>query len=250
MKRVLVRADDLGYCEGVNYGIAKTVREGIIRSVGVMTNMPATQHGLNLLKDVEVCYGLHTNICVGKPLVAPSLIPSIVGEDGQFKLSRAYREAERDFVVLEEVILEIEAQYERFVDLVGYKPRYFEGHAVRSDNFFRGLEIVANRHGCDFLGNPPDHRPRFRNTTLHAVVDCFLPDYEPFETLKRISMADYEDGGVGMVVYHPGYLDAYLLKTSSLLNPRTLEVEVACAPETRAWLVQNEVEVITYNDIP
>ena len=28
MKRILVRADDLGYCEGVNYGIAKAVKEG------------------------------------------------------------------------------------------------------------------------------------------------------------------------------------------------------------------------------
>ena len=39
MKKLLVRADDLGYSESVNYGIARAVKSGIVRSVGVMTNM-------------------------------------------------------------------------------------------------------------------------------------------------------------------------------------------------------------------
>ena len=84
MKKILVRADDLGYSVAVNYGIAKSVKDGIIKSVGIMTNMPSIQHGLNLLKDVDVCYGLHTNICVGKPITDPKLIPSITNENGEF----------------------------------------------------------------------------------------------------------------------------------------------------------------------
>ena len=85
MKKILIRADDLGYSEGVNYGIAKSVKEGIIKSVGVMSNMPTVAHGLKLLEGVDVCLGQHTNICVGKPLVDPSLIPSITNEHGEFK---------------------------------------------------------------------------------------------------------------------------------------------------------------------
>ena len=50
MKKLLIRADDLGWTEAINYGIEKTVRHGIIRSVGVMPNMKAAEHGLNLLK--------------------------------------------------------------------------------------------------------------------------------------------------------------------------------------------------------
>ena len=49
MTKVIVRADDLGYSEAVNLGIEKTVKDGIINNVGVMVNMPATQHGLDLL---------------------------------------------------------------------------------------------------------------------------------------------------------------------------------------------------------
>ena len=45
---LLVRADDLGYSEAINYGIAKSVIDGIVKNVGVMVNMPATEHGLEL----------------------------------------------------------------------------------------------------------------------------------------------------------------------------------------------------------
>jgi chitin disaccharide deacetylase len=141
VKKLLVRADDLGYSEGINYGIAKSVKEGIIGSVGVMKNMPIVVHGLKLLEDTDVCFGQHTNICLGKPITDPFLIPSITNENGEFKLSKEYRQAKEDFVVLDEVILKIEAQYKRFVELVGKPPRYFEGHAVASANFFNALGV-------------------------------------------------------------------------------------------------------------
>ena len=112
MKRLLIRADDLGYSEGINCGIAAAVAAGLVRSVGVMTNMPAAVHGLGLLYGRPLCLGQHTNICVGRPLTDPARIPSLCTPEGEFKPSRAYREAAkegRDFVVLDEAIEEIEA---------------------------------------------------------------------------------------------------------------------------------------------
>ena len=37
--KILIRADDVGYSRAVNYGIADSVWNGIIRSVGIMPNM-------------------------------------------------------------------------------------------------------------------------------------------------------------------------------------------------------------------
>lgn len=45
MKKLIIRADDLGYSEAVNRGIEKTVREGVVRSVGLMPNMPTAASG-------------------------------------------------------------------------------------------------------------------------------------------------------------------------------------------------------------
>lgn len=250
MKRILIRADDLGYSEAINYGIAKTVRDGIIRSVGLMTNMPATQHGLDLLRGIDVCYGQHTNICVGRPLTDPKLIPSITQENGEFQPSNAYRAAKEDFVVLDEVVLEIEAQYQRFVELTGQKPRYFEGHAVASDNFFKGLEIVAQRHGLNYLPVNFSGPVKFRSTTLHICMDSMKPEYDPFESLKCAARKEYAENECCMFVCHPGYLDDYILHTSSLTIPRTQEVAMCCSPATKYWLSEHEIQIITYDDLP
>ena len=251
-KRILIRADDLGWTESVNYGIAKAMRDGIIRSVGLMTNMPASRHGWDLVKDLDPCVGQHTNICVGRPLTDPALIPSICQENGELQPSRAYREAAKqgkDFVVLDEVVLEIEAQYQRFVEITGQQPHYFEGHAVASPNFFKGLAIVAERHSLPLLDFALDGPVRFRNTTLYTSMDSMKPDYDPFESLKAAALRDYGPDGCCMFVCHPGYLDDELLRLSSLTIPRTKEVAMAIDPAVRRWLEDNQIEVVTYDDL-
>lgn len=251
MRKIIVRADDLGYSEGVNYGIAKSCIDGIVRSVGVMTNMPTVEHGLNLLKGHKICLGLHTNICIGKPLSNPKLIPSLLQETGEFKSSKEYRNMKDDFVVLDEVIIEIEAQYQKFVELIGHKPRYFEGHAVSSSNFFKGLEIVAERHGCEYLaGAPADGPVRFKNSMLYFAMDSMKSDYEPFESLKDAVNRVHKDDGIEMFIGHPGYLDSYILSNSSLTIPRAYEVEMLCSEETKEWLRNNEVIIMSYDDLP
>ena len=250
MKKILLRADDLGYSEGVNYGIEKACRDGLVRSVGIMPNMPATQHGYDLVKDLDLCYGLHTNICTGRPLCDPKLVPSICNEDGTLKASRTYRSAKEDFVVLDEVILEIEAQYEAFVKLTGDKPHYFEGHAVASANFFKGLQIVAERHGCDYLGFDmfAEYTP-FRHSKLVVKMESSFPDYDPEGLIKRCALEDYPEDTYPMIVFHPGYLDEFILTTSSLTRPRPKEVAVSCDPALKAWLAEHDTEIITYDDL-
>ena len=248
MKRLLIRADDLGYSEGINYGIAKAVNEGIIKSVGVMTNMPSVEQGLRLIQNTSTCLGQHTNICVGHPLTNPSLISSITNEQGEFKSSSEYRNAQEDFVVLEEVILEIEAQYERFVELTGDQPHYFEGHAVASGNFFKGLQLVAERHNLKYLGMSMGEPIKFSQSQLYPHLECMKPDYDPFAELKKVIDHAHEDG-CEMFICHPGYLDAYILQTSSLTLQRAYEVEMACNPETKRWLDEQQVQLVTYDDL-
>ena len=247
MKRILVRADDLGYCEAVNYGIAKAVKEGIIRSVGLMPNMEAAEHGVQLLKGTPVCFGQHTNICEEYPLTDPALIPSLVQANGKFKNKAEYRQAKEDFVVLEEVILEIEAQLRRFVELVGEEPHYLEGHAVPSANFFKGLEIVAQRHGLHYLGMNPAGTVRFRNTELFSSMDSMKPDYDPFQSLMEAALRDVGENGCVMMICHPGYVDEYVYETSYLTRQRAQEVAMCIAPETKQWLEENQVQVVTYD---
>ena len=248
-KRVLIRADDLGYCEGVNLGIAKTVKEGLIRTIGLMPNMPAAKAGLDLIAGYDICLGQHTNVCVGKPVCDPSLIPSITNEKGEFRSSREYRSAKEDFVVLDEVVLEIEAQYERFKELTGREPDYFEAHAVSSDNLAKGLEIVAERHSLPLFPFSTSVPVKFRSAKLVVSMDSMGPDYDPFASLKKAVLREYADDECPLFVCHPGYLDWFILQTSSLTVNRTKEVEMLCDPKVKAWLDEQNVQLLTYRDL-
>ena len=249
MKKLLLRADDLGYSEEVNLVIEKSIRQGLIRSLGVMVNMPATLHGVDLIKDCDIALGVHVNICAERPLSDPDLIPSLVDENGHFKSSQTYRSTTDDFVVFDEVIIEIEAQYHRFLELFGRKPDYFEGHAVASAQFFKGLEYVAKKHQLKYSGFPVDDKPIQVGHSLVAFhMESLQPNYDPFVLLQKM-VASASDEVVQMGIFHPGYLDQYILTHSSLLQDRCLEVEVLSNPATRSFLEQAGVNLIDYRDL-
>ena len=66
----------------------------------------------------------------------------------------------------------------------------------------------------------------FRHSLLYTSMDSMKPNYDPLASLKKAALADHGPNGCAMMICHPGYLDAYLLRTSSLTVPRTTEVEV------------------------
>ena len=248
MKKMMIRADDLGYSEAVNYGIEKSVKCGIINNVGFMVNMDASEHGYHLIKDCDVSLGCHTNICVGKPICDPKLIPSITNGN-EFKSSKEYRSSKEDFVVLEEVILEIEAQYEKFKQITGREPDYFEGHAIDSPNFIKGLEIVANRHNLLFSGISFDGTPILVNNqqVYMNMGNTSSDDYDPFKTF--VDMYENAKVGFNLLIFHPGYLDHYLLNHSSLTLPRTKEVEASCSDEMKDFIKNNDIKLYTYSEL-
>ncbi len=253
MKTLIIRADDVGYSEAVNYGIEKSVKEGLIKSVGIMPNMPYAQHGYNLLKDTGVCFGQHTNVCLGKPCADPALIPSLLDENGDLKSSRMYREAFKngeEVAKVEELVIEVEAQYKRFLEIVGHDPGYFEAHAVASKNLTKALEIVAEKYNLklqkmtmfDQVGN-------FNGKKIgQCRMDSMKEEYDPFETLK-LAVEEMSDEYPSVFVCHPGYLDDYLLNHSSLTINRTKEVKMLCDPEVKQWLEDHDVKVISYDDV-
>lgn len=248
MAKMLVRADDLGYCEAFNYGLARAVKSGIVRSVGVMTNMEWAEHGVRLLDGTDVIFTVHANICQGFPLTDPKLIPSLVDEKGEFKDKSLYREAEEDFVVLEEAVMEVEAQYLRLVELTGKKPFMVEAHAVPSNNFNKAIVLVAQKYGVEHLKFGP-RGPMIGSTTFKFSMDSGNADYNPFESFKKAALQPMAQDEACLMVLHPGFVDEYILKTSYITTQRCLEVAFATNPEVPKWCRENGVELLTYADL-
>ena len=249
MNKILVRADDLGYSEAFNYGLARAVKSGIVRCVGVMPNMEWAEHGIRLLEGTDVIFTVHANICQGRPITAPALVPSLVDENGVFKDKSLYREVKEDFVVLEEVVMEVEAQYQRLVELTGKKPFMVEAHAVPSANFNRALHIVGQKYGLTLMEFVPGRGPKLGSHVMKFSMDSGNADYVPFESFKKAALQPMAEDECAMMVLHPGYVDEYVLTTSYITTQRALEVAFAINPEVPRWCEENGVKLMTYADL-
>ena len=245
-KYIIIRADDLGYSEGINYGILKTVKDGIIKTVGLMVNMYHSIQGFELIKDYNCCIGLHTNISVGKPICNPNEVQSLVDENGFFKSSKVYRNSKEEFVNYNDVYREIEAQYLRFIEIVGRKPDYFEAHAVKSEMFFKALEDFAVEYDLKYI--PMKSKVDIGDKLVHMCpLNSMNKDYNAEESIKD-ELSKLTVGEYSTYVCHPGYLDAYVFNTSSLLEGRIKEVDMLCDKNISKWLKEYNFEIITYSD--
>ena len=242
--KMIMRADDLGISEGVNYGIRKAVREGVITSVGLMTNMPYAQQGYEFIKDEDLAIGLHCCISTGSPLSDPKLIPSLVSGH-QFIKSQVINQRTKDTVCVEEAILEIEAQYQRFLEIVGRKPDYIEAHAVESENFYQALGIVAKRY--DILYGVSDHDEFFDRYFKH------MPLYELDENNMYDPMSYFQkhldfirSPRITSAYFHPGFLDWDIIQKSSYQWIRPMECDFVVSQQFINWLKDNDIECIDY----
>lgn len=254
MKQLLIRADDVGYSYAVNVGIARSVREGLVRSVGVMPNMPEAARGVSWIADQDIAVGQHTNVCLGRPCADPARIPSLLTPDGVFKSSREYRVAYKegvDFVAFDEAVIEIEAQLARFREIVGREPDYFEAHAVMSDNLNRAISYVAEKHGLKEQVANFDSAEAVAcgSTPVRMVMRSMRPGYDPAASIRETVDA-MADGETVVFVCHPGYLDQFILSTSSLTEDRAKEVDALIDPGLRAWLeAQPGLRLVDYRDL-
>ncbi|MBR3234137.1 MAG: hypothetical protein IKG11_00825 [Atopobiaceae bacterium] len=73
--------------------------------------------------------------------------------------------------------------------------------------------------------------------------------YDPTSMLKRI-VNEMADGDTYVAVFHPGYLDAFILGNSSLTVNRTKEVDALIDPALRTWLEeQDNLRLVDYRDL-
>ena len=86
MKNLIVNADDLGWTEGVNRGIAEAHRNGIVTSTSLLANGPSFSLGVELARTTPgLGVGVHLNLSDGAPVAPPELVTSLVNNEGEFQ---------------------------------------------------------------------------------------------------------------------------------------------------------------------
>lgn len=246
--KLIVRADDLGISEGVNCGIARALQARTVSCVGLMPNMLSAKHGVSLIEKYDVCLGQHTNISLGKPLSDPKDIPSLVDKDGLFYTSHHINQRKNDTINVQECEIEIEAQLQRFIELTGRKPDYFDGHAVFSKNYFIALENIAKKYNLFYI-NPMDPCWQSRYN-IHSLGFVKLDNQGLYNPQQYMSshLVDILNHDCSIVVFHPGYLDQYILNHSSYTLIRPMECDFLCSQWFQVFISKNHIQIVDFRN--
>jgi predicted glycoside hydrolase/deacetylase ChbG (UPF0249 family) len=130
VKNLIVNADDLGWTEGVNRGIAEAHGNGIVTSTSLLANGKAFASGVQLaLARQDLGVGVHLNLSNGPPIAPKELVSTVLNDQGEFAggPESLLMKLARRTIVLEEVAEEWDAQI-RKVREAGIAPTHLDGH--------------------------------------------------------------------------------------------------------------------------
>lgn len=275
---LIVNADDLGRSAGVTEGILRAHHRGIVTSATTMVNLPDAEAGVRRACCEAPCLGLgvHLNLTAGPPVLAPELVPTLVGSDGWFHPVRRVVQRLEDLDV-GEVRAEMTAQIERFRSW-RLEPTHLDCHhhaLYLSPRLFRVLVELADQYGLPIrypwpreVRSPDEvallaeaHRVAVADlpgimASCQAILDtsgvpvpgrCILSFYGQRATREHLLdlVADVSPG-VAELMCHPGVVDAGLRATSGYAEWRERELAVLTDPQVRTALEAAGVRLVSY----
>lgn len=223
MKYLIINADDFGYTRGVNRGVREAHERGLLTSAGLMVNTPGTGEAVEMARDMpRLSLGLHVNFT---------------------------NEAQRLFDFDDPAIcrVELQRQFDRFVELLGRLPSHLDSHQhVHRDSrrlpFFREL---AAAHGVPLRDDGPVvYVGGFYGQWEYGVSS---PDKVGFSAIERIVRLEVGPG-ITELACHPGYVDggAELVYNTE----REIEVATLCDPRLPRLLDEEGIRLISYRELP
>ena len=289
MRNLIVNADDLGWTQGVNRGIAEAHRNGIVTSTSLLANGCAFEEGVqSALQSPRLGVGVHLNLSDGKPLAPARQVKSLLDENGNFSggpETLLFRLTAKSLDA-REVELEWNAQIEK-VRAAGIRPTHLDGH--KHVQMLPGLFAVALRlakkHGIEAV------RVSHEASSLRAALNSggeqaglmlkqgvqarglklLARDARKMAERAGIAAADYFCGiaqtgvltkkgiqqmlaslpeGTTELMCHPGYADAELEKSATRLQKsRQTELEILTDKEIRKSIAALGIRLINYGEI-
>jgi predicted glycoside hydrolase/deacetylase ChbG (UPF0249 family) len=251
VKRLIVNADDFGRAAGVNAGVLRAHREGIVTATTLMVGAPAAGDAARIAhRTPGLDVGVHLTITYARPVTDPARVPSLVERDGSFpRLPGAFLgtgRADRD-----EALLEYRAQFARARELLGHVPTHLDSHHWVHDEpaLEWAITALALETGAAVRPHDEAQRDRLRSAGVRTV-DAYRRD---FQHEGHVSVAALEgiladlDDGLTELGCHPGEPDAELARTSAYATLRADELATLTDPRVRAALTRNGITLSDYS---
>jgi len=287
MKELILNADDLGYTTGVNEGIIRAHRDGILTSATLMANGPAFDDAVGRAKaNPQLGIGCHLVLTGGFSVAPKEEIPSLADAEGRLprSLGALVARVSVGSIRTAEIERELRAQLEK-IRRAGIELSHVDAHKHTHvhPRVMGAVGRVAREFGITRVRNPIENlgdswrTARSENADLvgnmaaslavRAVGSWFnsiarkygmhSPDhFLGLAITGRVSAAalcrliDTLPEGRTEIMMHPGIYDAELVKSGSRLQQqRQTELDGLLAPEARRAVEANGIRLISYREL-
>jgi chitin disaccharide deacetylase len=287
MKEVIINADDFGLTRGVNKGIIRAHRDGILTSTTLMANGAAFDDAVEKARATpSLGVGCHLVLVGGKSVAPPEKISSLAGADGRLPptLPNLVTRLSLGLIRQSHIERELAAQVEK-VRAVGIEPTHFDTHK-HSHCHPRAMEAVgklAHETGVGRLRNPTERLHDFWETArgdidsfrakllmcvaARAVAPLFravcrkyslrapdrflgvaLTGYTTSAKLRQ--MFDMVTDGTTEIMLHPGMQDEDLERTGSRLQQaRQNEMDALLDQQLKGVLSERGIRLISFREL-
>jgi chitin disaccharide deacetylase len=276
---LVINGDDFGLTRGVNAGMLDAHRDGVLTSVSLFANAPATEDAITIAHATpSLGVGCHLTLVDGTPTLSASEVPSLVTRDGQFRQTWGafLRACLFGRVSLDEVRRELTAQITR-LQSAGVTLTHLDSHKhVHTwPPIFRIVAELATQfrvpavrvpYESPWMGPVPAHfrdaairRQMLENlamrywtridarvlTTHSRSAPAFFGRVHTGRVVEAGILARIVEGlpeGVSELMMHPGYHDEALSRVRTRLR-RQREQEVALLRSLDARCVIRDADV-------
>ena len=265
-KRLIINSDDYGRTPEISRGIRESHLQGVVTSTTCMMNIPTTVDDIAVaLKETpRLGMGVHLVLTMGRPLLSPEAVPSVVDANGNFFKYVPFVKNLPN-LNMDEVKAEWRLQIERFINSSGRKPTHLDSHhhsSFFSPSLFRGMLELAKEYDCPIrypFNDPVDGELEETNEHVSELLGVFAPrhadhfvtsfydDGATSEELLRLIAGINE--GTTEIMCHPGHVDEAFAQESVYNFQRERELKVLTDPTTKQAIEANAIKLISFADL-
>lgn len=250
-KYLIVNADDYGMAASVSQGIRESHQRGIVTSTTVMIGMERAAEAVQQAQKETPELGLGLHVVVAgkamKPVLPPDQIPTLVRPDGLFYDNPTWGERANAFN-LDEMMREVNAQFERFVGVANQLPTHIDSHyhaAYFHPASVEAMRSLALKHHLPMRHGHESDLPVLEGIQ-HPVAFFQLDHHQPIEVLISI-LQNLPDGEIVELCCHPGYSNDTLFDTDPWTTVREIEVDYLTDPRLQAVIESEQITLCTFD---
>lgn len=267
MKQLIINSDDYGRTPEISRGIRESHLRGVVTSTTCMMNIPTTADdiAIALKESPTLAMGVHLVLTMGKPILPPERVPTIVDANGKNRKYDAFIENIPNLSV-DEVKAEWRAQIEAYIKASGRQPTHLDSHHHSSyfaPALFRTMLELAKEYGCPirYPLREGDTSREFGETVKQAPAllaefnprrpDVFFVDFydEGATQDNLLSIFNRVPEGISELMCHPGYVEADFAKESVYNLQREKELKILTDPAVKEAIEAQGIKLITFADL-